>query len=280
MTGLITVFGRFMLRKTAYYLFRVNAWAVIILLVASTAVNWDELIASYNFSRKDKIINAGRLHAYAVKQSDPLLHQNAEVLKEQWKKQEQLGFVKDPCYSCIDEELKWKKELFQKRIRRRLSCVDPYNLADESINEYFPSRIKVEFKMKRNLVTITVHILAEVYLGVCIIGMLYNGVEEGILAQLDWPPWHLFSVQFLPPFAFHNILFDKGRIRIPYSFHGQMGWIVIALPTCLIAILSAVWAIMWPDDNVISDPEFQSFLAVVWSAIALSTLHSAKIFVH
>ena len=74
----------------------------------------------------------------------PLLHQNAEVLKEQWKKQEQLGFVKDPCYSCIDEELKWKKDYFKKEYAR-LSWLS-FNLADESINEYFHQESRLSSK--------------------------------------------------------------------------------------------------------------------------------------
>jgi len=133
--------------------------------------------------------------------------------------------------------------------------------------------------MKRNLVTITVHIWLKSILGVCIIGMLYNGVEEGILASVGLATVaFIFGAVLTSPLLFITYYLIRVGLRIPYSFHGQMGWIVIALPTCLIAILSAVWAIMWPDDNVISDPEFQSFLAVVWSAIALSTLHSAKNF--
>ena len=144
MTGLITVFWKIYAKKTTYYLFRVNAWAVIILLVASTAVNWDELIASYNFSRKDKILMPVDYMLTLSNKAIPLLHQNAEVLKEQWKKQEQLGFVKDPCYSCIDEELKWKKDYFKKEYAR-LSWLS-FNLADESINEYFHQESRLSSK--------------------------------------------------------------------------------------------------------------------------------------
>lgn len=49
--GLFTVFIKIRNRKTNYYLLRVNSSAVLVLLVLTTTVHWDELIAKYNLQR-------------------------------------------------------------------------------------------------------------------------------------------------------------------------------------------------------------------------------------
>jgi hypothetical protein len=55
LAGLVTVFLKIYLRKTNYYLLRVNAWFAIVLLVVSSCIHWDEFIAEYNLARKDTI---------------------------------------------------------------------------------------------------------------------------------------------------------------------------------------------------------------------------------
>jgi hypothetical protein len=55
LVGLITVFLKIWARKTNYFLFRVNAWAGIVILVLATTIHWDELIAGYNLKRKDTV---------------------------------------------------------------------------------------------------------------------------------------------------------------------------------------------------------------------------------
>ncbi|NML20481.1 DUF4173 domain-containing protein [Pseudoflavitalea sp. G-6-1-2] len=50
--GLFTVYVKIRNRKTNYYLLRVNSTAAVVLLVLSTTVHWDELIARYNLSRR------------------------------------------------------------------------------------------------------------------------------------------------------------------------------------------------------------------------------------
>jgi hypothetical protein len=48
--GLYSVFIKVRNRKTSFYLFRVNAFALYIVLIISSIINWDTLIARYNFS--------------------------------------------------------------------------------------------------------------------------------------------------------------------------------------------------------------------------------------
>jgi hypothetical protein len=144
LTGLVTVFWKIYSKKSIYYLFRVNAWAVIILLVGSTTVNWDELIASYNFKRKDKILMPVDYMLTLSNKAIPLLEQNAHILREQLKIQEELGFLVNPCEPCIQEELMKKKQVFLED-QERLSWLS-YNLADETVMRYFSQSSKLSAK--------------------------------------------------------------------------------------------------------------------------------------
>jgi hypothetical protein len=54
LVGLITVMAKVKERKTAFYLFRTNALALYIVLVLSSIINWDMLIAKYNFSHAER----------------------------------------------------------------------------------------------------------------------------------------------------------------------------------------------------------------------------------
>lgn len=47
--GLYTVFNKVKNKKTAFYLFQTNFSALFILLIISSIINWDKLIANYNF---------------------------------------------------------------------------------------------------------------------------------------------------------------------------------------------------------------------------------------
>jgi hypothetical protein len=56
--GLYSVYIKVRNRRTTFYLFRTNAYAIYILLVISSVINWDTLIARYNFG------NAGRSYLH------------------------------------------------------------------------------------------------------------------------------------------------------------------------------------------------------------------------
>ncbi len=78
--GLITVFIKIHQRKTAYYLWRVNGWFGIVLLVAASCVHWDETIASYNLAHKNTIPLDVKFLLSLSDKTLPLLEKNQDVL--------------------------------------------------------------------------------------------------------------------------------------------------------------------------------------------------------
>lgn len=52
--GLFTVFVKVKQRKTSFYLFKQNSFSIIIVLIISSLVNWDNMIAKYNFAHADR----------------------------------------------------------------------------------------------------------------------------------------------------------------------------------------------------------------------------------
>ncbi|MES2772623.1 MAG: DUF4173 domain-containing protein [Bacteroidota bacterium] len=74
--GLITIVIKIQKRKTAYYLWRVNALAAFVILLVSSCIDWDVAIARYNISKKDSIQSD---IWFLVRMNDhvlPLLQQN------------------------------------------------------------------------------------------------------------------------------------------------------------------------------------------------------------
>jgi hypothetical protein len=78
--GLITVFIKIHQRKTAYYLWRVNGWFAVILLVAASCVHWDETIARYNLAHKNTIPVDVKFLLTLSDKTLPLLEKNQDVL--------------------------------------------------------------------------------------------------------------------------------------------------------------------------------------------------------
>ncbi|MGB8192471.1 MAG: DUF4173 domain-containing protein [Chitinophagaceae bacterium] len=145
LAGLASVFWKIYRKKTTYFLFRVNAWAVIVLLVASTAINWDEFIAEYNFSRNKEILMPVDYMVTLSNKALPLLDQNREVLKEQAAKQITFyGYLSPTCEGCFLGELdrRQKQYLEQQQGYTWLS----YNMADASIKKYFEQKRKLTAK--------------------------------------------------------------------------------------------------------------------------------------
>jgi hypothetical protein len=78
--GLATVFVKIWGRKTSYFLFRVNAWAGVVVLVLATTIHWDEFIARYNLQRKNEVeLDVPFLLSLGDK-TLPLLHRNSASL--------------------------------------------------------------------------------------------------------------------------------------------------------------------------------------------------------
>jgi hypothetical protein len=80
--GLITVFIKIHQRKTAYYLWRVNGWFAVVLLVLASCVHWDETIASYNLAHKNSIPLDVKFLLSLSDKALPVLEKNKEVLDE------------------------------------------------------------------------------------------------------------------------------------------------------------------------------------------------------
>jgi hypothetical protein len=100
--GLTTVVVKIAQKRTAYFLFRVNAWAGIIVLVLASTIHWDEFIAGYNLQRKDKVPLDTEFLLTLSDKALPLLDKNATNFQPQQlqnrealflKKQEQLSWL-------------------------------------------------------------------------------------------------------------------------------------------------------------------------------------------
>lgn len=141
--GLTTVFIKIWQRRTTYFLFRVNAWAGIILLVLASLVHWDEFIAGYNLARKDRVPLDAEFLLTLSDKTLPLLENNLEAFKkrqadrekervgkEGWRgydmEEEPIGFV---------EQILARKEIFlqQQAHHSWLS----WNYADDYTARYF-----------------------------------------------------------------------------------------------------------------------------------------------
>jgi hypothetical protein len=138
LVGLITVFLKIWARKTNYFLFRVNAWAGIAVLVLATTIHWDEFIAGYNLKRRDTIeLDIPFLLSLSDK-ALPLLDTNIVVLQEQENKlktaAESAGNVY-VCNSCFIEQLKGREQEFIEK-QKEYSWLS-WNYADAWTKRYF-----------------------------------------------------------------------------------------------------------------------------------------------
>ena len=119
--GLVTVYIKILRKKTRYYLFRVNGFACIIVLVLASGVHWDELIARYNIQRKEMVLPD---IPFLLQMSDkvlPLLEAHRDVLKT--------------YQADYQEQLNKKKTAFIKR-QQQLSWLS-WNYADASTAAYY-----------------------------------------------------------------------------------------------------------------------------------------------
>ncbi|AXY76228.1 DUF4173 domain-containing protein [Paraflavitalea soli] len=143
--GLATVFIKIWKQRTSYFLFRVNAWAGVILLVVASTIHWDEFIASYNLQRKDRVPLDAEFLLTLSDKTLPLLEANLDAFKQaQLKVQEgSSGFNSDSwsgsrtriCDTCFAEQLLARKDLFLQQ-QSHLSWLS-WNYADAYTARYF-----------------------------------------------------------------------------------------------------------------------------------------------
>ncbi|THU37301.1 DUF4173 domain-containing protein [Niastella caeni] len=136
LVGLVTVFLKIWNRKTNYFLFRVNAWAGIVVLVLATTIHWDEMIAGYNLKRKNTVdLDVSFLLSLSDK-ALPLLDTNIVALQ---KRQNDLHAVATDravvCDTCYIEQLKQREMAFAQK-QQQLSWLS-WNYADAYTKKYF-----------------------------------------------------------------------------------------------------------------------------------------------
>ncbi len=104
--GLVTICLKIVYKKTTYYLLRVNAWAVILLLAGASAVDWDMTIARYNIQHNDRApLDLSFLLSLSPR-TLPLLEQNLPLLKQREKELNQKGEQIGDCRECVAQILK------------------------------------------------------------------------------------------------------------------------------------------------------------------------------
>ena len=106
--GLVTVFIKVRFAKTNYFLWRVNAWCAVLLLVAASLVQWDVLIAKYNIAHR----NTAPLNLpYLLTLSDkvlPVLDANMLLLKEREKELNAKGIYMGRGNASLENVLAWR----------------------------------------------------------------------------------------------------------------------------------------------------------------------------
>ncbi|MEO6546500.1 MAG: DUF4173 domain-containing protein, partial [Ferruginibacter sp.] len=135
LAGLSTVFIKIHLRKTAYYLLRINAWFVVILLVLASCIHWDEMIAGYKLSRKNTIPLDVKFLLSLSDKTLPLLQKNIDVLDKS-------------TITVLGESEYWyrtpltPRQLFETRKNEFVSAQKRYtwlswNMADDQVKRAF-----------------------------------------------------------------------------------------------------------------------------------------------
>lgn len=141
LVGLITVFLKIWARKSSYFLFRVNAWAGIAVLVLATTIHWDEFIAGYNLKRRDTVALDVPFLLSLSDKALPLLDTNIVVLQNLENKlkteAERVGNVYG-CDSCFTEQLKNREAEFVQK-QKQYSWLS-WNYADAFTKRYFEKK--------------------------------------------------------------------------------------------------------------------------------------------
>lgn len=134
LVGLVTVFWKIYRKKTNYYLFRVNAWAVIVLLVFSTVVDWDEWIADYNISHNKNILLPVDFMVGLSNKALIVLDKERGLLKSQQQQLQSQG-IQWPYRMELDELIDWR--IRQYRAQQQGYSWLSWNLSDQQLNTYF-----------------------------------------------------------------------------------------------------------------------------------------------
>jgi hypothetical protein len=110
--GLITVFIKIHQQKTAYYLWRVNGWFAICLLVVSSCIHWDEEMAAYNLSKKESIPVDVKFLLTLSDKTLPLLQANTDVLDKPQPNINGEGAYLNRNYISLRQQFEQRKQNF------------------------------------------------------------------------------------------------------------------------------------------------------------------------
>lgn len=136
--GLISVVVKVNKRKSIYYLLRVNAVASIIVLVLASAVHWDELIAGYNLSRRDKVTLDVPFLLSLSDKTIPLMEKNLDALKQyslrDAEKLRQYTFYAPGSDDLYVQQLKDKEKQFAQK--QAMYSWLSWNYADNYVKQY------------------------------------------------------------------------------------------------------------------------------------------------
>jgi hypothetical protein len=135
LAGLATVFLKVRFAKTNYYLFRINAWCAVFLLVTGAAFQWDVFIAEYNIAhRKSAPLNL----PYLLTLSDkvlPVLHAKLDALKEREKELNSKGIYVGGRQLSLEEVLAIRVQDYQQE-QSHYSWLS-WNYTDAAQKKYF-----------------------------------------------------------------------------------------------------------------------------------------------
>lgn len=136
--GLISVVVKVNKRKSIYYLLRMNAVAAIIVLVLASAIHWDELIAGYNLSRRDKVTLDVPFLLSLSDKTIPLMEKNLDALKQyslrDAEKLKQYTFYVPGGDELYVQQLKDKEQQFVKK--QAMYSWLSWNYADNYVKQY------------------------------------------------------------------------------------------------------------------------------------------------
>jgi hypothetical protein len=134
LTGLTTVFIKIHFRKSNYFLFRVNAWACIVMLVVASAVNWDPMIAKYNFDHNDKVPVDLKFIFTLSDKALPVIDKHVALLRERENAQVEHEYRRGECITCYMERLNERKRRFMEK-QQQYSWLS-WNYADHAVKQY------------------------------------------------------------------------------------------------------------------------------------------------
>ncbi len=136
LTGLITVFIKIQFHKTTYYLFRVNAWAAVIMLVICSCVHWDLWIARHNLARKGTIPVDVNFLLNLSDRTLPVIEQNKDVLDTAFlRKMNEVDYIYQARTTPAEYFNMRKKTFFEEQEKYTWLS---WNVADAYVKRHLP----------------------------------------------------------------------------------------------------------------------------------------------